>query len=76
VIGSLAAVFCCWPLSQAFGLYGAAASSMVIDAILIPYCLMKAFAITHDTLPQFLAGLLPAARHGLASVRKRVVTSA
>lgn len=76
VIGSLAAVFCCWPLSQAFGLYGAAASSMVIDAILIPYCLVKALAITHDTFPQFLAGLLPAARHGLASVRKRVITSA
>lgn len=75
VIGSLAAVFCCWPLSQAFGLYGAAASSMVIDAILIPYCLVKALAITHDTFPQFLAGLLPAARHGLASVRKRVITS-
>jgi len=76
VFGALAAVVCCWPLSKAFGLYGAAASSMVIDAILIPYCLVKALAITHDTLPQFLAGLVPAARHGLASVRKRVVTSA
>lgn len=76
VIGALAAVFCCWPLSKAFGLYGAAASSMVIDAILIPYCLLKALAITHDTLPQFLAGLVPAARRGLASLRKRVVASA
>jgi O-antigen/teichoic acid export membrane protein len=74
VIGSLAAVICCWPLSQAFGLYGAAASSMVIDAILIPYCLVKALVITHDTLPQFLAGLVPAARYGLDIVRKRAVS--
>lgn len=75
VIGSLAAAICCWPLSQAFGLYGAAASSMVIDAILIPYCLVKALAITHDTLPQFLAGLVPAARHGVDIVRKRAAPS-
>jgi O-antigen/teichoic acid export membrane protein len=75
VIGSLAAVICCWPLSQAFGLYGAAASSMAIDALLIPYCLVKALAITHDTLPHFLAGLVPAARHGVDIARKRAVPS-
>jgi len=69
VIGALLAVVLCYPLSRLCGLYGAAGSTLIVDALLIPYSINTALLITHDTFREFVAGLLPAVRSGVARAR-------
>lgn len=73
VLAALLAVLLCYPLGSLCGIYGAACSTLIIDAILIPYSIVKALKITHDTLPEFAGGLLPAARAGVARMRRSMV---
>jgi O-antigen/teichoic acid export membrane protein len=71
--GALLAVLLCYPLGRMWGLYGAAGSTLIVDALLIPYSLAKALTITHDTMVEFVGGLLPAIRAGLSRARRHVV---
>ena len=73
VLGALLAVVLCYPLGRLWGLYGAAGSTLVVDALLIPYSIAKALRITHDTFGGFVGGLVPAARAGVALARSHVV---
>jgi O-antigen/teichoic acid export membrane protein len=73
VLAALLAVLLCYPLGRLWGNYGAACSTLIIDSILIPYSITKALKITHDTLPEFAGGLLPAARAAVAHMRSSIV---
>jgi len=72
VLAALVAVLLCYPLGRFWGIYGAASSTLIVDAILIPYSIAKALKITNDTLPEFAGGLLPAARTGVARMRSSI----
>ena len=73
VLGALLAVALCYPLSRAWGLYGAAGSTLIVDALLIRYSVASAVSITHDTFGAFVAGLVPAVRSGVARARGHAV---
>jgi O-antigen/teichoic acid export membrane protein len=68
VTGAILAVALCYPLAKIGGLYGAAGSPLILDALMIPHTVCTALQMTGDTLPGFLAGLVPAARAGVSRV--------
>ena len=71
--GAFVSVLLCYPLSRIWGIYGAACSTLVIDAMLIPYSVTKSLHVTHDTFAEFTRGLVPAMRAGLARARRHLV---
>ncbi len=48
----------CYILARAYGLYGAAASLLISEAVMNLYVVPACLRIAHDTLPAFLASLL------------------
>ena len=68
VAGAILAVALCYPLAKIGGLYGAAGSPLILDALMIPHTVCTALQMTGDTLPGFLAGLVPAAWAGVCRV--------
>lgn len=68
VVGAALSAAACYPLTVAWGLYGAATSSLIVEAVMIPYTLRKALAVTNDTFRPFVFGLLPALSTGLARI--------
>jgi O-antigen/teichoic acid export membrane protein len=71
VVGAALSAAACYPLTVAWGLYGAAASSLIVEVVMIPYTLRRALTVTQDTLGPFVGGLVPALQAGLGSIVAR-----
>jgi O-antigen/teichoic acid export membrane protein len=56
LIGTLISVVACFFLSKIFGIYGAAASVVIVNLVLAKYVVYRALEIVHDTPAGFLRG--------------------
>ncbi len=67
--GAAVSLLLCYPLTKTWGLYGASLSTLAMDFCMIPYAVTAALQMTGDTLPEFVAGLIPAAKSGVQRAR-------
>jgi O-antigen/teichoic acid export membrane protein len=58
LVGTSLTCFFCYFFARAWGLYGAAASLLISEIVMNLYVVPAALRIAHETLPDFLAGLL------------------
>jgi O-antigen/teichoic acid export membrane protein len=58
VLGTALTCVACYFFARAFGLYGAAASLLISEAVMNIYVVPASLRIAHDTLPAFLSSLL------------------
>ena len=71
VVGAALSAAACYPFAVAWGLYGAAASSLIVELVMIPYTLRRALTVTQDSFGPFVGGLVPAMQAGLGSIVAR-----
>ena len=69
---NLANIVITWGAAKVYGLYGAAASLVIVELIMTAYVLPNTLRMTHDTLPEFLRSMIdiPASIHPRALLRR------
>ena len=72
LVATFTAALACLVLTYAFGIGGAAVSTVVADLILIPYVASQALALTQDTWPQFIKGSLQELRNGAGQIAAKL----
>jgi hypothetical protein len=63
LVASVVAHLCCWWFSLSFGLPGTALSTLIADAIMIPYVFNQSLKFTADNQPGVIGRFISDIRH-------------